>query len=254
MMHAFFTCPFARACWYGSTVAVRADAMPDSIQSTLMGAAQMLSDEQWDQFTAVMWSIWRCRNDLTYGGTKPTLQTFHKYVQAISSETLLAKSKVGRSSGEAVQTTPQGEDAIICMTDGSWTKDWLGGIGFILCRGSTLLAYKSTGVRACTPIQVEAMALKVALCYVQQQGLIGCKFLTDNKNLADICQSNSCPMQADWSAYSEIFEVWKTFRARRDFSCCHVARSQIPLADYLAKKGRVERWDHLGFSYPFFKI
>jgi hypothetical protein len=38
----------------------------------------------------------------------------------------------------------------------------------------------------------------------------------------------------------------------KHYVCIHVQRCQNDLADDLAKKGRVNGWDHLGYTFPSF--
>lgn len=84
-----------------------------------------------------------------------------------------------------------GPNDTICRTDGSWTSDWAGGIGFTLSVGQELKAYYSAGVSTYCPLQTEAWALNEVVAYVQSQELVECKFLTDSKELVSICQQVS---------------------------------------------------------------
>lgn len=187
---------------------------------------------------------------------KPVVGDFTRYAQAIESEILIAKQKVQAGSNTAMVETQQhiqrGSEEIICMTDGSWTDDWLGGIGCVIFKGDILLAHKSVGVRTCFAFQTEALAMKEAIQLVQNMNLIDCTFITDNQQLVQLCNSSNPPLNSDWRAYYEVFDVWRMFK-RSDFSCSKAPRSQISLADFLAKRGRLEQWDQVGFTFPLYE-
>lgn len=68
--------------------------------------------------------------------------------------------------------------------DGSWKEQWKDGIGFILTKGSILVAYHSAGTEASSPIQAEAEVFRTAIDYVIRHNLSPCKFLTDSQIIA----------------------------------------------------------------------
>lgn len=223
-----------------------------SFNLTITQAAQFLADEQWDVFAAVLWGIWRCRNDVVYAGGKPSLRLFSIYMQTVHRENMLAKCKVG-IGGDGPQhyqhcSTPG--DSYTCMTDGSWSNDWSGGTGYVLFKGEELVAYRSVGITACSSMQAEAKAIQDAIVFLEGRRIHACCFFTDNLVLRDIIQQPNPPIQADWRVCREAFDLWEVFRRRREFKCLHVPRLQNTLADYLAKQGRINRWDFRGFTYP----
>lgn len=77
-----------------------------------------------------------------------------------------------------------------------------------------------------------------------------CTFLTDCLTLADICAAHSAPVDVDWRAYQEVFQVWKRMKMNRDFSCAHMKREHNALADFLAKSGSATGKSLIGFTFP----
>lgn len=120
------------------------------------------NEDQWDKIANTCWSIWRCRNDVVYGGKLTSKKDWDNYYRGVTLETQLRV--VGKGGSHLpVQVLPQldsmAELDFICFLDGSWVKRWQGGIGVSLfCKGE-LLAYKSAGMKGCSPLQVEAYAI-----------------------------------------------------------------------------------------------
>lgn len=256
MVHSFFMCDFARACWFGSTMALRSDTLCEPVTNTIVSMGEQLTDQQWERFVGSLWGVWRCRNDQTYGGKQASVIDFNRYARAIEREvTVLKAGKSPARNSNNVSSDPLAYDHImpndpVCQVDGSWASDWVGGIAFVLTRGIELKAYSSIGIRSCCPMQSEAAALKEAVTFVQSHNISGCKFLSDCKELVDLCQQTSPPLQADWRIFHEVLEVWHQFKSRPDYSCFYVPRSQNTLADFLAKQGRVNRWSLQGYTFP----
>lgn len=60
-LHMMFTCPFARSCWFGSPLAVRADALSTdgTIQTSFLNLAESLDSADWTTALNLCWAIWR---------------------------------------------------------------------------------------------------------------------------------------------------------------------------------------------------
>lgn len=104
-----------------------------------------------------------------------------------------------------------------------------------------------------SPLQAEAISLEAAVKCVSSKGYTNCYFQTDCQFFVDAVMGSQPPIATDWKAFSEVFNIWKIFQITTGFKCMYVPRSQTALADYLARKGRVEGWDYTGFSFPIFK-
>lgn len=61
------------------------------------------------------------------------------------------------------------EFELTCYVDGSYVNEWIGGIGYVLNRGSELVCYHSARVHVSGPQHVEAMALRQAIQEVHVQ-------------------------------------------------------------------------------------
>lgn len=59
-------------------------------------------------------------------------------------------------------------------------------------------------------------------------------------------------MEADWRAFTEIFDAWRIFIQNEGFKCVHVGKELNGVTDSLAKLGRKKGWDITGHTYPMF--
>ncbi|XP_078157436.1 uncharacterized protein LOC144553211 [Carex rostrata] len=241
--HMLFTCPFARGCWFSSPLCLRSDLVWERLQQDYMGMLEQMTEEQWTMFANVAWAI--------LGGKQVSIRDFHKYLGEVNMETKI------RISGRFIQKgwTVQVEEfslEYLCQTDGSWEEPWQGGIGVVLTKREELLLHLSKKVRACSPLQAEAMALIEAIKEVQGLGMQSCLFLSDCKSLVDMVSNFDPPLEADWRAFEEIHQLWLFFRSNASFRCQHRQRNHNKLADYLAKSGRVNNWESSGHTFPLY--
>lgn len=101
---------------------------------------EQLTDDQWTQFANIAWSIWRCRNDKTYGGKEPSIDRFQKYLSQITAETNISVTKRYLSwKSETIHDPMLQWDKVICMTDGSWEGNWQAGIGIVLLNEESMV-------------------------------------------------------------------------------------------------------------------
>ena len=142
--------------------------------------------------------------------------------------------------------------SITCYSDGSWVRNWEGGIGVVFKEGDILKWYTSRAVQACCSMQAEAQALKLGIQQATKLGISQCVFFTDYKELQEIVTKLQPPTQMDWRACKEVLEVWKLLMDNKEYQCLFVNRGHNEMADYLAKKGRKEKWNVSGFTFPLF--
>ncbi|XP_078154682.1 uncharacterized protein LOC144550407 [Carex rostrata] len=249
--HLCFACPFSRACWFGSPLAIRTDAFQGSLAEVLSRVASETDNEQWTQMGNIFWALWRCRNEMAYSAKKPTTLAFQSFLQNITDETSFAAPHNQKNNVLELEAN-EADFEFVCMVDGSWLKEWEGGIGFVITHGTQLIAYRSAKAQVCSPLQAEATALKRAIEFVQGLGVSSCLFHTDSSLLAKAVSDFQPPVEVDWRAMEEIFFCWKALRENTYFICKHVSRCHNELADFLAKKGRIEGWDYIGHTYPVF--
>lgn len=140
-VHFMFLCDFARSCWFSSSIPLRSHVMIEPLTQTLSILGQELSEEQWTDFASIAWAIWRCRNEKVYEGKQPTLDRFSFFLKNIQMETTISRSHAGPLVQAHATQVPISNDAIICITDGSWSTNWEGGLGYTIMQGSTLIAY-----------------------------------------------------------------------------------------------------------------
>lgn len=95
---------------------------------------------------------------------------------------------------------------MICYVNGSWTKDWKGGIGYAISQQGILQLYVSVGATVCAPLQAEVQALKEVKT-ITEMGATLYTFLTDNSHLVTVSAATQPPLDFDWRAYYEILEV-----------------------------------------------
>lgn len=252
--HHAFKCPFARMCHFQGPIALKTEDLTGTIVDMVLLIGSQVDDAQWTHFMNSIWSIWRCRNDGTYGGKKPDLSQFVGYFRSISWESQLRETtNRSQKNQQTIQirelVTPR---SCVCYTDGAWMDRWNGGIGIAIFSKEELVIYRSARALGCSPITIEAIALREAISLVLSRGIHECTFLSDCLLLVKAVNSTTPPSNVDWRAFSVIMQVWNLFKHNPDFDCYHIDRSQNALADSLAKKGRTEGWDVSGFTFPLF--
>lgn len=126
------------------------------------------------------------------------------------------------------------------------------GIGFVLTRKEELLAYRAERVLVCCAIQAKACALLLAMKYVMGQGISSCNFFTDCQTVFSSCTALTPPIEVDWKAQKEIYDIWKILKCNPGFGCYFVSRNQNEMADELAKRGRIKGGSFTGFTFPSF--
>lgn len=254
-LHIAFHCPFSRACWLVGNLAIKSDGFNYPIKRSLVQLMDLVPEERWQEVCMNLWAIWRSRNDLAFQGKTPSYEVYRRYVSQIEAENSLSRARrmgIQQHSGQQVSNTSHPTSLLSCRVDGSWAFGWIGGIGFSLSIENALVAYKSERVLACCPLQAEAIALVQGLNYAISIGLSECAFITDNQTLAEACSNLNPPLEVDWRAHREIFDVWKKIRCNRGFTCSYEGRSNNGMADYLAKRGRKIGDSYLGFTFPMF--
>lgn len=169
--HMLFLCPFARLCLFSTSIGVTSHLLTDPIHELLNYFFRSITGDQWTDIANVFWAVWRCRNDATYGGNKPTLQTFKQYYASISSESTLNRAGGLMQKANSMVTIERGDGigagmgtgtdvgaagtTVTCYLDGSWTSDWKRGVGLIIYTGDELTLFLIEGVLACCPLQTE---------------------------------------------------------------------------------------------------
>ena len=105
------------------------------------------------------------------------------------------------------------------------------------------------GATVCCAIQAEVVALREAIDFVKGRGISSCTFYTDNESLARDCTDLQPPLNADWRAFRDMYEIWKSLK-ECNFVYRHISRSQNSMTDHLAKAGRELEECYTGYTYP----
>ena len=95
---------------------------------------------------------------MAYSAKKPTTQAFQSFLQSITDETRFAAPN-NQANNVLESEANEADFELVCMVDGSWLKEWDGGIGFVITQGKQLIAYRSAKAQVCSPLQAEATAL-----------------------------------------------------------------------------------------------
>lgn len=257
--HLSFLCPFSRLCWYVGELGIKSDGFTGQIKEVLISLIQIIPDDMWSAFASTLWSLWRCRNDQIFQGKVPDFQNFIKYYRVINLEISLMDSQTairGPSTGQSSVTISQLPEIaeLTCRVDGSWVEGWMGGAGFVFQKEEELLVYKTARTQVCCALQAEAVALWEALQYAEQEGIGTCTFITDCQVLAQACTDTRPPLEVDWRAHKEIYNIWRKLKQCLGFSCIFMGRGHNDLADSLARKGRQMGGSYIGYTYPIYPI
>lgn len=247
--HFLFFCPFSRACWFAGPLPLRSDMLQVELESNFRNWCTGISDQQWTIMANIMWSIWRCRNGMIYSAKPPSIEIFYRYYSAISIETMVAatgKNRVPVPMEESLELNTEFK----CHSDGSWVQDRGGGVGFIITKGEELIICRAERVVAVCALQAETMALRRGFLQAQQLGISSCSFYTDSLSLVKLVSQNQPPVEADWRAYQEVYEVWEIAKRNQGFTIAHVSRCHNELADKLARWSRQSGMDYTSSTYP----
>lgn len=196
----------------------------------------------------VHWAIWSCRNAKAYASKTPTDSDFRRFLASISFESvLLALKRVNMApNSDSIHNTPAQSD-VFCYMDGSWVQLWEDSIEFI-CKRGDLLVYKSAKVDASCPLQVEAVTLRDAIHHCLSMGISSCTFNTDSLTIATSCTKLEPPLELDWRAFRDVYDIWKLLKVNTGFRCVHISRSYTEVANDLAQRGRTQSWNCLGYT------
>lgn len=105
-------------------------------------------EKHWTAVVTTIWAIWRCCNEATYGDKKPQVQHFTRFFAQLQRESNLM-SQEGEVSMMELDMGIRGDqvagqlDRVQCWVDGSWTQNWKGGIGVVICKREELILYVS---------------------------------------------------------------------------------------------------------------
>ena len=69
------------------------------------------------------------------------------------------------------------------------------------------MVFKAAGSSVSCPIHAEAVALREAIQYVKEAGIESCTFYTDNQTLALQCTELQPPLNSDWRAFKDMYEI-----------------------------------------------
>lgn len=205
----------------------------------MLWISSQTDDDQWTLFANCLWALWRNRNDLAYQGIQPSHETFCRYLNSISVESMVAAS-VSSTKSVPVSTSQNHQlHTIVCHTDGSWKEGWMGGIGYVFTENGTLKWYRSARWLLVGPLRAEARAVLEALVLTKSKGWEQFTICSDCQSLVSAVLAIDPPVDVDWRAFKEVYDIWLFLRLNPDINCIYVDRSQNALADSLAKRGRI---------------
>lgn len=233
-LHMTMKCPFARLCWLTCEMGINVEGF-QSVKQLMEFIIQTAPESYWDLMANCLWGIWRCRNSMAYAGVKPEYKNFSLFLNNINIETAMKASYKKGLKGQSGQLQEVIQTDYECHSDGSWTNQWNGGTGYIIHQREQLVLFVSCRAMVCSPLQAEARALMEAIHAAIDLGIQSCTFYSDNEILVKVCTDLGPPLEADWKAYKEVFDIWKMVKHNHLFQCIHISRSHNAMADHLAK-------------------
>ncbi|XP_078175174.1 uncharacterized protein LOC144568677 [Carex rostrata] len=234
--HLFFQCPNAIEVWGRFLHLFQlADTVEDTWEASLRHHCYTTGQRksEWaTSFMAILWSLWRQRNELIFRGAKlPTWLVANR-----------AREDAGLWTRYCGNSSMDGFEEFESRRRKKFDKQI----------DSNIMMSSNALDEACCAFQTEAVALLEAIKYVKGSGLSECTFYSDNKALVELVTSLQPPTEADWRAYKECYESWKLIKQNSSLKCSHILRSQNDVADCLAKKGREHGWKYMGYTFPMF--
>lgn len=128
-----------------------------------------------------------------------------------------------------------------------------GGTGVLIKKGDSLVQYHMQGVTAGCALQTEGLAVLKGLQLIGSLGIRACTIYSDSASLVTFASQSQPPIEADWRAFREVYEVWEALQRNTDLQLIHLPRGLNEMADKLAKRGRLMAQDYTGYTYPLFK-
>ena len=79
VVHALFRCQFARSAWLASPLSIRSDELLGDLPDIVNVMRKQLDDQQFLKFMAIVWAVWRSRNDFLYSGKRQSILVCKQY-------------------------------------------------------------------------------------------------------------------------------------------------------------------------------
>ncbi|KAJ4816137.1 Xyloglucan endotransglucosylase/hydrolase [Rhynchospora pubera] len=175
------TCPFSKACWYGSQFNLRIELLPTDIIALLFSICQSLQGAQFTAFANHVWALWKIRCAHVIEGKNLGIHSVHHLANHYNSLSRMVSAM--QIPGPLKHIWKCHEDQLketeVCFVDGSYKGPNEGGWAYIIWRRGILVQYGYRAGHASSPLATELLALRLAIQEVVRANLGKCTFYTD---------------------------------------------------------------------------
>jgi hypothetical protein len=240
--HAMLFCPFAREVW----IAVKENVNIELNRKGFINPKQWLfdflkrcNDQQATTLAVTFWHLWDTRNRLREDGANvhpsSVAVKIKIYVDMIVTHLYKLGANPRREPTPAIPWAPPPEGYLMINVDAAlFASSECMGAGVVIrdCHGVCVVARREKLANVIVPELAEAMAVRVALIFAQEEGLNNFIIATDCLSVVQ----RVCSRARDRSAFAPVIEDIKDMvEAFDSCSIIHISRVQNVAAHCLAR-------------------
>ncbi|KAJ4761696.1 RNA-directed DNA polymerase (reverse transcriptase)-related family protein [Rhynchospora pubera] len=250
--HALFTCPFSKACWYGSQFNLRTELLPTNIITLLFSICQSLQGAQFTAFANHVWALWKQRCAHVIEGKNLGIHSVHHLANHYNSFSKMVSAMHIPGPLKHIWKCheDQLEETEVCFVDGSYKEPNEGGWAYIIWRRGILVQYGYRAGHASSPLATELLALRLAIQEAVRANLGKCTFYTDCYQLQQVIEGKIPVHTMPWEIFHDVSDLLLSLRGNQGFTCMHCPRDKNEEAHCLANYARAHLVNYTGFTFP----
>ncbi|XP_024195781.1 uncharacterized protein LOC112198926 [Rosa chinensis] len=173
--HVLCNCPMAQEAIGAANIPV-ASVLPGSFKEWFLRQSHHLNKDNWEKLLMLLWALWKNRNIKLWNDTSKNAQeivvaTFTWYAQFLQVQKIQPQNNAAKLGKN---WTPPSSHQLKISVDGAFLpSNDIGGIGGVIRRsdGSFLATFLKCVQHVSSPKQVELLAIREGIEFLQQRGL-----------------------------------------------------------------------------------